>query len=64
MPVPFAALIRNLDNLSKVGLLAPGSEAEARVVSVLGDAERLRRARAHPGAVYEPLEESDIHLDL
>jgi 60 kDa SS-A/Ro ribonucleoprotein len=52
---PMTALIRNLGNLSKVGLLVPGSDAEARVVELLGDVERLRRARVHPIALLSAL---------
>ena len=52
---PMTALIRNLGNLSKSGLLVPGSDAEARVIAQLGDVERLRRARVHPIALLSAL---------
>lgn len=49
--MPLTALIRNLGNMSKCGLLAAGSEAEAKVAERLNDAERLRKARVHPIAI-------------
>jgi 60 kDa SS-A/Ro ribonucleoprotein len=49
--MPMTALIRNLATLTRVGLLTATSEATARVVAQLGDAERLRRARVHPIAI-------------
>jgi len=48
-------LIRNLATLTRVGLLAPGSDATRRVVEHLGDRERLRAARVHPIAVLAAL---------
>ena len=53
--MPMTALIRNLATLTRVGLLAPGSEATRHVVAQLGDAERLRAARIHPIAVLAAL---------
>ena len=44
-------LIRNLATLTRVGLIAPGSDATRRVVEHLGDGDRLRAARVHPIAV-------------
>ncbi|MEA2220551.1 MAG: 60 kDa SS-A/Ro ribonucleoprotein [Solirubrobacteraceae bacterium] len=49
--MPIAALIRNLATMTRVGLLAPSSDAATRVVDRLGDAERLRAARVHPMAL-------------
>lgn len=46
--MPLTALIRNLGNLSKSGLLKPLSAAEKLVVSKLGDAEYLKKSRVHP----------------
>ena len=46
--MPITALIRNLGNLSKCGLLVPLSDAENLVVSKLTDEEALRRGRVHP----------------
>jgi 60 kDa SS-A/Ro ribonucleoprotein len=53
--MPMTALIRNLATMTRVGVLAPGSAGTARVVAQLGDAERIRRARAHPIAVLAAL---------
>ena len=49
------ALIRNLATMTRVGVLAPGSDGTAKVVAQLGDAERLRTARVHPIAVLAAL---------
>ena len=49
------ALIRNLATMTRVGVLAPGSDGTAKVVAQLGDAERIRRARVHPIAVLAAL---------
>ena len=49
------ALIRNLATMTRVGLLAPGSDGTAKVVAQLGDAERIRRARVHPIALLAAL---------
>ena len=49
--MPLGALVRNLAVMTKVGLLAPGSDAVHAVVARLGDREALRRARIHPLAV-------------
>lgn len=46
--MPMTALIRNLGNMSKVGLLTPLSKASKMVVDQLSDVERLRKARVHP----------------
>ncbi len=53
--MPTMALIRNLATLTRVGLLAAGSEATRKVVAQLSDADRLRRARVHPIAVLSAL---------
>lgn len=42
------AMIRNLGNMAKVGLLVPFSDASKVVIERLGNAELLRRARLHP----------------
>lgn len=44
----YEAMIRNLGNMGKVGLLAPMSGATKRVVERLADGEALRKARLHP----------------
>ena len=49
--MPMTAMIRNLNKLTSIGLVAPGSEAAASVVARLSDAEALRKARVHPMSV-------------
>jgi 60 kDa SS-A/Ro ribonucleoprotein len=49
--MPLRALLRNLPKLTRVGLLAPGSQWSAEVCRRVTDAERLRRARVHPMSV-------------
>ena len=49
--MPMTALIRNLATLTRVGLLAPGSDATQLVLDQLRDKARLRAARVHPIAV-------------
>ena len=49
--MPLTAMIRNLGNMSKVGLLTPNSEAASTVVTRLGDQVRLRKSRVHPISV-------------
>jgi 60 kDa SS-A/Ro ribonucleoprotein len=46
--MPLTAMIRNLGNMSKSGLLVPLSDASKLVTSRLRDAEYLRRSRVHP----------------
>lgn len=46
--MPSTALIRTLNRMTTVGLVAPGSPAAAHVVSRIGDAGALARARVHP----------------
>jgi len=46
--MPMTAMIRNLGNMSKCGLLTPMSEAQKTVVAALGDVDKLRKARVHP----------------
>lgn len=53
--MPMTAMIRNLGNMSKVGLLAPMSEASRLVVSRLRDVEWLQKARIHPVSVLVAL---------
>jgi 60 kDa SS-A/Ro ribonucleoprotein len=53
--MPMTAAIRNLATMTRVGVLAPGSEGTKRVVAQLGDDERIRRARVHPIAVLAAL---------
>lgn len=49
------ALLRNLGNLSKVGLLAPGAAVVADVTTRMTNREALRRARVHPLQVLAAL---------
>ena len=49
--MPMTALVRNLANMTRCGLLTVGSEAAQKVVSELNDRERIRKARIHPIAV-------------
>jgi 60 kDa SS-A/Ro ribonucleoprotein len=53
--MPTTAAIRNLATMTRVGVLAPGSQGTKRVVAQLGDDERIRRARVHPIAVLAAL---------
>jgi 60 kDa SS-A/Ro ribonucleoprotein len=53
--MPMTALVRNLATMTRVGVVAPGSDGTARVVAQLGDADRSRRARVHPIAVLAAL---------
>lgn len=46
--MPLNALVRNLGNLSKSGLLVPLSEATGVVVKKLLDPEGIKRSRLHP----------------
>lgn len=49
--MPMTAMIRNLGNMSKVGLLAPMSEAVNAVCAKLSDADQLHRSRIHPMSI-------------
>ncbi|MBA3464441.1 MAG: TROVE domain-containing protein [Deltaproteobacteria bacterium] len=53
--MPMTAMIRNLATMTRVGLLAPGSAAAAKVVSQLRDPHRLAKARIHPIGVLAAL---------
>lgn len=53
--MPMTAMIRNLGNMSKSGLLAPLSDATGEVIRRLADAEALQKARIHPIAVLSAL---------
>jgi 60 kDa SS-A/Ro ribonucleoprotein len=55
LKMPMTAMIRNLGNMSKSGLLVAGSDAEKHVVQTLTNAEILRKARVHPIAVLSAL---------
>jgi len=49
------AMVRNLATMTRVGLLAPASEATKVVVGRLRDGGRLRKARVHPIALLSAL---------
>lgn len=49
--MPLTALIRNLGNLTRIGVIAPLSDPESIVVDKLRDREALKRSRIHPMAV-------------
>lgn len=49
--MPMTAMVRNLGNLSKCGLLAPLSEASKLVSAKLADETAIRRSRIHPFAI-------------
>lgn len=53
--MPITALIRNLANLTRVGIVKPLSDGEQIVVSRLGDTERLHKGRVHPIAILSAL---------
>jgi 60 kDa SS-A/Ro ribonucleoprotein len=53
--MPTTALIRNLATMTRVGVIAPGSDGTAKVVAQLGDGERIRKARVHPVVVLAAL---------
>lgn len=46
--MPITALIRNLGNMSKVGLLVPLSDAAKLVAERITDVNRLKKGRVHP----------------
>jgi 60 kDa SS-A/Ro ribonucleoprotein len=53
--MPLEALVRNLATMTRVGLLAPLSEAAATVAARLRDGSAIRRARLHPVKVLAAL---------
>jgi 60 kDa SS-A/Ro ribonucleoprotein len=53
--MPLTAMIRNLGNLTRLGVLTPGSQNTADVVSALSNEQRIRKARVHPIAVLTAL---------
>jgi 60 kDa SS-A/Ro ribonucleoprotein len=53
--MPMTALVRNLATMTRVGVLAPGSQGTAKALTLLGDGERIRKARVHPIALLAAL---------
>ena len=53
--MPLGAMVRNLGVMSKVGLLAPMSDAARAIVARLADRAAIRRARLHPLALLAAL---------
>jgi len=53
--MPLGALVRNLATMTRVGLIATGSDATREVVRRLGDAAAIAKARLHPVAVLAAL---------
>ncbi|KAI8846928.1 hypothetical protein BC829DRAFT_397463 [Chytridium lagenaria] len=53
--MPFTAMLRNLGKMTSVGLLTPLGDSSRKVVEVLSDCERLRKARVHPVGVLMAL---------
>jgi 60 kDa SS-A/Ro ribonucleoprotein len=49
--MPLMAMVRNLGQMSKIGLLKPLSDATKLVVSRLTDQEYIRKSRLHPLAI-------------
>lgn len=49
--MPMTAMIRNLSTMTRLGLIAPLSEATKKVVEELGNTDRLRKSRVHPVAL-------------
>ena len=46
--MPMTAMVRNLGNMSKVGLLKPLSDASKAVCGKLANKDRIRKSRIHP----------------
>ncbi len=53
--MPMTAMIRNLATMTRVGVIAPLSEATSKVAAQLRDPQRLAKARVHPIAVLSAL---------
>lgn len=47
------AVIRNLGNMTKCGLISPLSRGASAVIAKLGDAENIHRSRVHPLALLQ-----------
>lgn len=53
--MPMTAMIRNLNKMTSIGLLAAGSEGTKKVISQLGDEDAIKKARVHPIALLAAL---------
>jgi 60 kDa SS-A/Ro ribonucleoprotein len=53
--MPLGALVRNLGVMTRVGLLAPASDAARTIAARLTDGEAVRRSRLHPLGVLVAL---------
>ena len=53
--MPLTATIRNLATLTRLGIVAPMSDAASQVAERLNDADHLRAARIHPIAILSAL---------
>jgi len=53
--MPLTAMIRNLGNMTEVGLLRPNSAAVGKVLKAVGDREIIGKARVHPVAILMAL---------
>ena len=53
--MPLTALIRNLGNLTKAGVIAPMSDHTWNAVGMLRDVDHLRKARIHPIQIISAL---------
>lgn len=49
--MPMTAMIRNLATMTRIGLVAPLSQATGKVIAELANVDRVRKARIHPIAV-------------
>lgn len=50
--MPLTALIRNLGNLTRAGVVTPFAASTKTVLGHLSDSDRLRRSRVHPMAIF------------
>lgn len=53
--MPLTAMIRNLANMTRAGVIAPSSAGALKVAETLADEDRLRKARVHPIQVLSAL---------
>ncbi len=49
--MPLHAMIRNLATMTRVGLLAPMSQAVSHVIKELADGDRIKKSRLHPVSI-------------